>query len=126
VAHNEGHGTARLPVAYAAEHLRLGYAATEHGNQADTVDIGIDLVSPATTHRGLYVGMTRGRDTNQLLVVTDTSDLGDARNVIEGVIAHDRADIPAVTQRRELAQQLPAPTPPAQQRSPQPRMVAPD
>ena len=55
--------------------------------------------------------MTRGRDTNQLLVVTDTTDLAEARDVLEDVLAHDRADIPAVTQRRELAQQLPPVTP---------------
>ena len=60
VSHNTGHGTARLPAGYTAEHVRLGYAATEHGNQSDTVDIGIDLVFQATTHRGLYVGMTPG------------------------------------------------------------------
>jgi len=43
VSHNGGYGTVSLPAGYAVEHVRLGYAATEHGNQADTVDIGIDL-----------------------------------------------------------------------------------
>ncbi|MDQ6696078.1 MAG: AAA family ATPase [Actinomycetota bacterium] len=126
VAHHGGHGTAQLPAGYAAEHVRLGYAATEHGNQADTVDIGIDLVSGATTHRGLYVGMTRGRDTNQLLVITDTADITEARDVIEGVLAHDRSDLPAVSQRRDLAQQLPPVAPPAVERAPQPRLAVPD
>ena len=87
------------------EHVRLGYAATEHGNQGDTVDVAIDLVSPATTHRGLYVGATRGRDDNHLLVVTDTHDLAEARDVLDTVLANDRADIPAVAQRRDLARQ---------------------
>ena len=99
-----GHGTVTLPADYVAEHVRLGYAATEHGHQGDTVDVGIALVSAATTHRGLYVGATRGRDDNRIHVITDTDDLAEARDVLDGVLAHDRADVPAVTQRRHLAQ----------------------
>ena len=52
----------------------MGYTATEHGHQGDTVDIAYELMTRATTHRGLYVGATRGRAANQVLVVTDTSD----------------------------------------------------
>ena len=77
--------------------MRLGYAATEHGDQADTVDVAIALVSTATTHRGLYVGATRGRDENRIHVITDTDDLAERPDVLEAVLAHDRADIPAVT-----------------------------
>ena len=61
VSHRGGHGTVTLPVDYAQQHVRLGYAATEYGNQSETVDVAIELVSAATTHRGLYVGATRGR-----------------------------------------------------------------
>jgi conjugative relaxase-like TrwC/TraI family protein len=96
-------GTVTLPAEYVAEHVRLGYAATEHGHQGDTVDIGIALTSPATTHRGLYVAATRGRDENRIHVITAHDDLTEARDVLEGVLAHDRADAPAVTQRRHLA-----------------------
>jgi hypothetical protein len=99
----DGRGSVTLPADYVAEHVRLGYAGTEHGHQGDTVDIGIALASPATTHRGLYVATTRGRDDNRIHVITDTTDPGEARDVLEGVLAHDRADIPAVTQRRHLA-----------------------
>ena len=105
VSHRAGHGVVTLPADYAREHVRLGYAATEHGNQADTVDVAIELVSTATTHRGLYVGATRGRDENRIHVITATDDLGDARDVLETVLAHDWADVPAVTQRRDLARQ---------------------
>jgi hypothetical protein len=62
VSSNTGGGSVTLPADYVREHVRLGYAATEHGNQGDTVTIGIELVSEATTRRGLYVGATRGRD----------------------------------------------------------------
>ena len=65
----------------------------------------IALASAATTRRGLYVAATRGRDENLLCVVTDSDDVAEARDVLEGILALDRADIPAVTQRRALAQQ---------------------
>ncbi len=98
----EGHGTIRLPVEYVREHVRLGYAATEHGNQGITVDLAYHLVTGTTTSRGLYVGATRGRQSNQFLVVTDTDDPADARDMLERVATLDRADLPATAQRRHL------------------------
>jgi AAA domain len=83
VSHLGGHGTLTLPADYVQQHVRLGYAATEHAHQGDTVDVGITLVSTATTHRGLYVGVTRGRDQNQIHVVTDSTDPADARDVLD-------------------------------------------
>jgi conjugative relaxase-like TrwC/TraI family protein len=108
VSHRAGHGTLRLPADYVRQHVRLSYAATEHGNQGDTVDVGIQLVSTATTHRGLYVGATRGREDNQFYVVTTGFEQADARDVLDTVLASDRADVPAVTQRRALAVQQPS------------------
>ena len=103
VSSHLGSGAVTLPVDYAREHVRLGYAATEHGNQSDTVTIGVELATAATTRRGLYVAVTRGEQANLILVVTDDRDLDQARDILEGVLASDRADIPATTQRRELA-----------------------
>jgi hypothetical protein len=100
-------GTVTLPAGYVAEHIRLGYAATEHGHQGDTVDIDIALTSTATTHRGLYVAVTRGRHDNRIHVITDTEDPAEAREVLEAVLSHDRADLPAVAQRRHLAEVAP-------------------
>ena len=111
VSHRAGHGTLTLPADYVRHHVRLGYAATEHGNQGDTVDIGIQLVSMSTTHRGLYVGATRGREDNQFYVVTPSPDPVAARDVLDTVLAFDRADTPAVTQRRRLAVQHPSVSP---------------
>jgi hypothetical protein len=99
-----GRGVAVLPADYTREHLRLGYAATEHGYQGDTVTVGIELASVATTRRGLYSGATRGTDENHILVVTESDDLAEARDVLERVLACERADVPATAQRRELAQ----------------------
>ena len=108
VTREQGHGTVTLPADYAHDHVRLGYAATEHGYQSDTVDHSVSLVSAVTTRRGLYVAATRGRDQNLLCVVTDSTDVAEARDTLETILAFDRADIPAVTQRRTLAHQQPA------------------
>ena len=54
---------------------------------------------------------TRGRQENRLLVVTTESDLAEARDVLEQVLSNERADVPAVVQRRNLAAQQP-PAPP--------------
>jgi hypothetical protein len=105
-----GHGTVTLPADYARDHVRLGYAATEHGYQSDTVGHAIALVSSVTTRRGLYVAATRGRDDNLLCVVTDGDEVAAARDVLEVILAFDRADIPAATQRRTLAKQQPVET----------------
>ena len=100
-----GHGTVTLPADYVREHVRLGYAATEPGNQSDTQTGSITLATPATTGRGLYVAVTRGEQDNLILTVTQTHDITEARDILETIIASDRADTPAVTQRRQLAEQ---------------------
>jgi hypothetical protein len=87
------------------QHVRLGYAATEPGYQSDTVTIGIELASTATTRRGLYVATTRGRDENWICVITHSGDVAEARDVLETILAVDRTDVPAVTQRQRLAEQ---------------------
>ena len=48
VTREQGHGTVTLPADYAHDHVRLGYAATEHGYQSDTVDHSVSLVSAVT------------------------------------------------------------------------------
>ena len=92
--------------------MRLGYAATEYGHQGDTVDVGIALASGTTTHRGLYVATTRGRDDNRIHVITETTEQSEARDLLEAVLAHDRADLPAVAQRRQLGEADPISTRP--------------
>lgn len=104
-SHTSGHGAATLQADYVRSDVRLGYAATAHGHQGDTVDVSLTIVTEATTHRSLYVGATRGRNDNRLFVVTD--EPSHARDVLERVLANDRADLPAVAQRRNLAHQVP-------------------
>ena len=106
----DGHGTVTLPAAYVAEHVQLGYAATEPGNQSDTATRSATLATTATTCRGLYVAITRGQVENLVLVVTDSHDIADAVDVLEQVLASDRADRPATSVRRDLAATTPTPT----------------
>jgi ATP-dependent exoDNAse (exonuclease V) alpha subunit len=105
VSNTDGHGHVALPAEYVRQHVRLGYAATEPGYQSDTVTIGIELASTATTRRGLYVATTRGRDENWICVITHSADVAEARDTLETILAVDRGDIPAVTQRHRLAEQ---------------------
>jgi len=44
-----------------------------------------------------------GRDQNVICVITDNNDVAEARDVLDGVVAVDRADVPAVSQRRSLS-----------------------
>jgi hypothetical protein len=111
----DGHGTVTLPAAYVAEHVQLGYAATEPGNQSDTATRSATLATTATTCRGLYVAITRGQVENLVLVVTDSHDVADAVDVLEQVLASDRADRPATSVRRDLAATTPAPPAPVVQ-----------
>ncbi|MFT4773386.1 MAG: conjugative relaxase-like TrwC/TraI family protein [Ilumatobacter sp.] len=102
-----GHGTITLPADYVRQYVQLAYATTEHGAQGETADRSITLATTATTGRGLYVGMTRGRDENVALVVTEGPDVAEAISILEAAIAIDRADIPATTHRRTLAATVP-------------------
>ena len=102
LSRQRGQGTVIIPLEYAHQHLRLGYAATAHGHQGDTVDISYTLITPGTSHRALYVGATRGRTANHLALVTDQPDLGHARHILEYVLTTDPTDIPAITVRRDL------------------------
>ncbi len=106
-----GHGTITLPRDYVRQHVQLAYATTEPGAQGDTSTCSVTLATTATTRRGLYMAMTRGERENLALVVTQSHDLAEARSVLEGVLIADRADIPAVVQRRTLAATVPASVP---------------
>jgi len=105
----DGHGTVTLPNKYVSEHVQLGYAATEPGNQSDTTNRSITLATGATTCQGLYVGATRGRDENLICVVTDTHHPAEALDVLQRILATDRTDQPAIATRRELAAAVPHP-----------------
>lgn len=59
-----------VSTAYAAEHVHLAYASTVHGIQGETTAEAI--VGPGVDAAGLYVGMTRGRLRNEVIVIAHT------------------------------------------------------
>ncbi|MFF0341775.1 ATP-dependent RecD-like DNA helicase [Kribbella sp. NPDC004875] len=103
--------TVTLPGAYVQESVELAYATTAHRAQGTTVDTAHLLVTEQLTRALMYVGMTRGRDTNTAYVATHQSwsDLHEPhpeqtmQDVLEAVL-----NVPGVEQsahevmRREL------------------------
>ncbi len=55
---------------YVAEHVDLGYALTTHRAQSLTTDTAHFVLTPGSSREALYLGMTRGRDTNHTWVTT--------------------------------------------------------
>ncbi|CAB4558348.1 unannotated protein [freshwater metagenome] len=73
-AHTRSGSAVVIPADYLSTHVVLAYATTIAGAQGRTVDTGHVIVTPRTSASALYVGMTRGRHTNQAYVVTDSHD----------------------------------------------------
>src|SRR5690625_4080439 len=91
--------------AYVRDHIHLGYAVTDYGNQGTTVDHGSVLLESSMSGGGVYVGATRGREDNTIHIVAD--DLEDAKAHFITPLTRDRADRGLDQPRAELAQQLP-------------------
>lgn len=82
--------TVRLPAEYAAEHAHLSYAATAYGVQGVTAAGSHTILTDATSTASMYVGMTRGRETNLLHIVAENQ--ADARAQFIEAMERDRAD----------------------------------
>ncbi|WP_447949870.1 MobF family relaxase [Microbacterium aurum] len=82
--------TMTLPAEYVTEDAHLAYAVTVYGVQGGTADASHTVMTDALDAAGVYVGMTRGRETNRLHVVA--SDLADAKQQFVDALARDRAD----------------------------------
>src|SRR5699024_7489964 len=82
--------TVALPAEYVGEHAHLSYAATAYGVQGATVDASHTVLSEATSAAGVYVGMTRGRQTNRLHIVA--GNMADARAQFIEAMERDPAD----------------------------------
>ena len=101
-------GNVRLPAAYVAEHVKLGYATTSHTAQGRTVDRALLYLDAPTDCRNLYVPLTRGRHSNDVYVAL--RDERTARDILETSLAMDRVDQPAHAARLDHPTR-PAPTP---------------
>lgn len=96
VQHREHRTRTVLPAAYVREHLQLGYATTVHRCQGMTVDVARVLVDDSMAREHLYTGITRGRESNHLYVVTEElldvslhhqpQPVAAARDVLEAVL----------------------------------------
>lgn len=93
----------RLTAEYVAEHAHLAYASTAYGVQGVTAPDSHTVLSDALDAAGVYVGLTRGRESNRLHVVA--ADLGDAREQFVAALERDRADrgLSEATQRAQAA-----------------------
>ena len=63
-------GTFQVPRSYLAHSAELAYAGNVHVAQGRTVDTAHLLVTATLSRQALYVGMTRGRESNTAHVVT--------------------------------------------------------
>jgi len=63
--------TAELPDDYLAQHARYGWASTIAGAQGATVDHALLLARPGLDRTNLYVGVTRGRQSNHVYLAPE-------------------------------------------------------
>jgi conjugative relaxase-like TrwC/TraI family protein len=109
-------GTVTLPARYAADAVELGWAVTGYGNQGTTTDAAIAVIEPASTRAGIYVALTRGRDTNHALVPDPTGTVDPEQALTDAIKPPGRA-LTAHAVQRQLARHdgpprsLEAPTP---------------
>ncbi|MGW4476977.1 MobF family relaxase [Nonomuraea sp. NPDC004354] len=82
-------GTVTLPASYVSRYVELAYAGTFHANQGDTVEVGYELVTSATSREQLYVGATRGWRENRLFVGLEEGE--EELAVLAGALARTQA-----------------------------------
>ena len=97
-----------VPLAYLADSAELDYAGNTHVGQGRTVDTAHLLVTGTLSRRSLYVGLTRGRESNTAHIVTgNTAPLGQRpyqqaspESVVKAIMDRDDADLSATEQIR--------------------------
>ncbi|MDE0804055.1 MAG: relaxase domain-containing protein [Acidimicrobiales bacterium] len=93
-------GEIRLPAEYVAEHVELAYAETSHASQGRTVDRSILFLDGPTGAAGIYVPMTRGRESNEVFVAIRGEET--PADVVSEALARTWIDRPAIAVRDEL------------------------
>jgi hypothetical protein len=97
-----------VPRAYLADSAELDYAGNTHVGQGRTVDTAHLLVTGTLSRRSLYVGLTRGRESNTAHIVTgNTAPPGhpphqqaSPESVVKAIMDRDDADVSATGQIR--------------------------
>jgi hypothetical protein len=103
-----------VPRAYLAGSAELDYAGNTHVGQGRTVDTAHLLVTGTLSRRSLYVGMTRGRESNTAHIVTgNTAPPGhppyqqaSPESVIKEILERDDADLSATGQIRQAQERV--------------------
>ncbi len=98
-----------VPRAYLADSAELDYAGNTHVGQGRTVDTAHLLVTETVSRRSLYVGLTRGRESNTAHIVTgNTAPPGhppyqqaSPESVVQAIMDRDDADLSATEQIRQ-------------------------
>jgi conjugative relaxase-like TrwC/TraI family protein len=103
---DEERGRVTLPRAYVADAVTLAYASTAMAGQGRTVDHSLVLVDGPVDAAGLYVPMTRGREGNDVWVVTDPNSPADRVEVLAEVMHRRWLDTPAIDHATDLAPEL--------------------
>lgn len=81
----------RLPAGYVRQHVHLGYASTEYGEQGATDTVGANLLTSASDAGGVYVGLTRGRQENTLHIAACSYQ--DAKSLFVAAMHRDNSDL---------------------------------
>ncbi len=97
-----------IPSAYLADSAELDYAGNTHVGQGRTVDTAHLLVTQTLSRRSLYVGLTRGRESNTAQIVTgNTAPPGQLpyqqaspESVVKAILERDDADQSSTEQIR--------------------------
>ncbi|MBV8431499.1 MAG: AAA family ATPase, partial [Solirubrobacterales bacterium] len=98
-----------VPRAYLADSAELDYAGNTHVGQGRTVDTAHLLVTGSLSRRSLYVGLTRGRESNTAHIVTgNTAPPGhppyaqaSPESVVKEILDRNDADLSATEQIRQ-------------------------
>jgi conjugative relaxase-like TrwC/TraI family protein len=106
-------GTFRVPRTYLAANAELAYAGNVHVAQGRTVDTAHLLVTESLSRQALYVGLTRGRESNTAHVVTGKTapprhqpyQQAAPESVLAGLLQRDAGDLSATEQIRQDQEQ---------------------
>jgi conjugative relaxase-like TrwC/TraI family protein len=98
-----------VPRTYLADSAELDYAGNTHVGQGRTVDTAHLLVTGTLSRRSLYVGLTRGRESNTAHIVTGTTappghpphEQASPESVVKAILDRDDADLSATEQIRQ-------------------------
>jgi conjugative relaxase-like TrwC/TraI family protein len=93
-------GRVRLPAEYVREHVDLGYAETSQADQGRDVDRSLLYLDGPTGAAGIYVPMTRGRESNEAFVVLRGEET--PVDILAECLSRTWIDRPAVAVRAEL------------------------